>query len=163
MKPAATLVFGIIATLALGAAQAEIYQWKDSSGQTVISDTPPPGSAESKETRVIGGQPPVARGESAAAKAPEASEAPKTLAEKDLEFKKRQQEAREKADKEAKEQKAEADRKDNCERAQRNLAALESKRPMTKLDEKGNPNLIDDNQRQQEMERARQIVAESCK
>ncbi len=159
MKPAVALVFGIISALALGTAQAQIYQWKDSSGRTVVSDTPPPGSA-GKDTRVIGNRQPVVKGETAADKP---ADAPKTLAEKDLEFKKRQQEARDKAEKEAKEQKAEANRKENCERAKRNLAAMEAKYPVGTLDEKGEYKLLNEAQRQQEMEQARQFMAESCK
>ena len=92
-----------------------------------------------------------------------AAEGPKTTAEKDLEFKKRQQEAKEKADKQAKEQAAEAEKRDNCERAKRNLAALENNQPMVTLDENGQRKVMDTTQREQEMERARRFMAESCK
>jgi len=92
-----------------------------------------------------------------------APEGPKTTAEKDLEFKKRQQEAKEKADKQAKEQAAEAEKRDNCERAKRNLAALENNQPMVTLDENGQRKVMDTTQREQEMERARRFMAESCK
>lgn len=159
MKTALVLAVGVVAALALPTANAQVYQWKDSAGRTMVSDTPPPGAA-AKDARVIGDRQPAARSEKAAEKS---AEAPKTMAEKDLDFKKRQQEAREKADKEAKEQKAEASRKDNCERARRNLAALEAKQPVAMLDEKGERKLLDDTQRQQEIERARQFMAESCK
>ena len=164
MKPALVLAFGFASAVLLTPLHAQVYQWKDSAGRTVVSDTPPPGPA-AKDARVIGERRSVVRGEKQGEPAPEdkQAQAPKTTAEKDLEFKKRQQEAREKADKEAKEQKAEANRKENCERARRNLAALESKQPMATLDEKGERKLMDDSQRQQEMERARQFMAESCK
>lgn len=157
MKSALIFTLGIAAATALPV-HAETYQWKDSNGRTVISDTPQPGAG--KAARVIGGQMPSVSTEKPADKT---AEAPKTTAEKDLEFKKRQQEAREKADKEAKEQKLAADRQENCDRARRNLIALESKQPMATLDEKGERKVMDDSQRQQEMERARQIMAESCK
>jgi len=156
MKPALALAFGIASALALTGAHAQIYQWKDSAGRTVVSDTPPSGNG-SREARVIGDQPPVTKGGAAA------ETANKTLAEKDLDFKKRQQEARDKAAKDAKEQEAEASRKDSCERARRTLAALEANQPMATLDEKGQRQVLDSAQRQQEMERARQFVAESCK
>ena len=164
MKPTLILAFGFASALLMTPLHAQVYQWKDSAGRTVVSDTPPPGVA-AKEARVIGERQPVTRSEKPADKATEekTSEAPKTTAEKDLDFKKRQQEGREKAEKEAKEQKAEANRKDNCERARRNLAALEAKQPMGMLDEKGERKLMDDTQRQNEMERARQFMAESCK
>lgn len=163
MKPAVALAFGIASALALTTAQAQVYQWKDSTGRTVVSDTPPPGSA-AKEARVLGSQQAVAKGEVKGDKpADKTADAPKTTAEKDLEFKKRQQDARDKADKEAKEQKNEKARKDYCENARRNLAALESKQPVTMLDDKGERQLIDNAQRQQEIERVRQNMAEACK
>jgi hypothetical protein len=113
MKTALILALGIASTAAVITAHAQTYQWKDSSGRTIISDTPPPGSA--KAARAIGNaQPAVVKGDVAAEKP---ADAPKTAAEKDLEFKKRQQEAREKADKDAKEQKAAADKRENCDAA----------------------------------------------
>ncbi|HXE40944.1 MAG TPA: DUF4124 domain-containing protein [Azonexus sp.] len=158
MKSALILTLGIAAATTLLPVHAQTYQWKDSNGRTIISDTPQPGAG--KAARVIGGSTPSFSSEKPAEKT---AEAPKTTAEKDLEFKKRQQEAREKADKEAKEQKAAADKQENCERARRNLAALESKQPMVMPDEKGERKYMDDSQRQQEMERARQFMAGSCK
>ncbi|MCL2345241.1 MAG: DUF4124 domain-containing protein [Desulfobulbus sp.] len=160
MKPAAAaLVLGIVPIFALGIAHADIYQWKDASGHTVVSDTPPAGSA-GKEVKVIGKQQPVVKGEATGEKP---AEAPKSLAEKDLEFKKRQQEARDKADKEAKEQKAEADRKENCERAKRNLAAIESGYRVAEFDDKGERKVFDEEQRKQEGDRYREFIAQSCK
>lgn len=163
MKPALALAFGLAATLLMPLSHAQVYQWKDSAGRTVVSDTPPPGSA-AKDARVIGDRQPVVRGDKTEEKAngEKTAEAPKTTAEKDLDFKKRQQEAREKAEKEAKEQKAKADRDENCRRARGNLAALESKRLVGTLDEKGERKPFDEAQRQQEIERARQFIAESC-
>ncbi|WP_265941832.1 DUF4124 domain-containing protein [Dechloromonas sp. A34] len=158
MKSALIFALGIAAATALTPVHAQTYQWKDSNGQTVISDTPQQGAG--KAARVIGGPMPSVITEKPADKT---AEAPKTTAEKDLEFKKRQLEAREKSEKDAKEQKAAADKQDNCERARRNLAALESNQPMARLDEKGERKVMDNSQRQQELERTRQIMTESCK
>lgn len=151
-------LFALLAatTFCTSAALAQTYQWKDGSGRTVISDTPPPGSA--KERQTLGGQPPAVT-----TPAEKAAEAPKTTADKDMEFKKRQQEAKEKADKEAREQAAAAQKKENCERTRRNLNALESGQPLAQLDENGQPKLMENNQREQEMERARKFLAETCK
>lgn len=158
MKSALLFALGIAACTALVPVHAETYQWKDSNGRTVISDTPQPGGG--KAARILGGSVPAVVTEKPAEKS---AEAPKTTAEKDLDFKKRQQDAREKAEKEAKEQKLTADRQDNCDRARRNLAALESKQPIATYDEKGERRLMDTAQRDAEMDRARQIMAESCK
>lgn len=163
-KSLLALAFAATALNGTGSALAETYQWKDSSGQTVISDTPPPATV--KNRRFIGGNQPSVVSEKPAEKVADntkAAEGPKTTAEKDLEFKKRQQEAKEKADKQAKEQAAEAEKRDNCERAKRNLTALENNQPMVTLDENGQRKVMDTTQREQEMERARRFMAESCK
>lgn len=163
-KSLLALAFAATALNASGSALAETYQWKDSSGQTVISDTPPPATVKSR--RSIGGNQPSVVSEKPAEKVADstkAPEGPKTTAEKDLEFKKRQQEAKEKADKQAKEQAAEAEKRENCERARRNLAALEANQPMAVMDEQGQRKMMDNSEREQEIERARRFMAETCK
>jgi hypothetical protein len=164
MKTPLVFALGITLTAAFAPAHAQTYQWKDSSGRTIISDTPQPGAA-AKAARTLGGQQPsIAKEEKPAEKS---AQAPKTTAEKDLEFKKRQMETKEKGEKDAKEQKAAADKLENCERARRNLAALESNQPFASLnekgDEKGERQAMDDAQREQETNRARQFLTESCK
>lgn len=156
MKTALIIALAISAGIVSVSGNAQTYQWKDSKGRTVISDTPPPGTTKTSQT--IGGATP-----STPAPVEKTADSPKTTAEKDLEFKKRQQDAREKADKEAKEKAAAADKQENCERARRNLAALESSQPLATLDENGQRKTMDNTQRDQEMERARRILAESCK
>lgn len=164
MKP--VFIFAIIFALpaAINASYAETFQWKDSNGQTVVSDVPPPASAKSR--RSIGGTKPAVVSEAVAEKpadAPKIADAPKNMAEKDLDFKKRQQESKEKSEKQAKEQAAETEKRENCDRARRNLATLESNQPVTLYDEKGERKIMDTAQREQEMDRARKFMAESCK
>ena len=168
MKNTLVLALFFASTVALVPAHAQTYQWKDSAGRTIISDTPPPGAA--KSTRTLGGAPQKASigNEKTEAvgtekKTEKPADAEKTMAEKDLDFKKRQLEAKEKADKEAKEQKLAADKKENCERARRNLTAMEANHPIATFDEKGERQILDKTQREQEMARTRQIVADTCK
>ncbi len=148
-----------------GAAQAQTYQWKDASGKTVISDTPPPAGV--REKRALGTrQPPVVTGstEPAPAAAPEtASGAPQTTAEKEIEFRKRQQEAREKAEKDAKEAAARKEKRETCERARNNYRMLQSDTPVNQAGKDGELKPLDGNQRRQEMERTRRIMQEACK
>lgn len=159
MKTALIFILGMTLTAAISPLHAQTYQWKDSNGRTIISDTPQPGAG--KNARTLGGTPPATTsGEMPVEKA---TEAPKTMADKDLDFKKRQQEAKEKAEKLAKEQAASAERKENCTRAGRSLAALESNQPMATLGEKGERQAMDSEQRAQEIDRARRFVNESCK
>ena len=153
-----TLIFalGIALTVTLSNATAQTYQWKDSSGRTVVSDTPPPGTAK-ESARTIGGNAP--KPTTATAKP---ADAPKTMAEKDLEFKKRQQESAEKAGKDAKEAAANAEKRDNCERAKKQLALLESGQRIATTDEKGERRIMEDAERAQEMARAQKFANESC-
>lgn len=162
MTSKSRLVFALVlaSTSAGMSAQAETYQWKDSNGQTVVSDIPPPATAKGK--RSIGGVKPAVVSEALPEKtadAPKVAEAPKTTAEKDFDFKKRQQEAKEKSDKQA----AEAEKRDNCERARRNVVALESDQPLSTYGDNGERQLMDSTQRNQEIERARKVMADTCK
>lgn len=158
MKLALVFALGIASTAAIFTAHAQTYQWKDSNGRTVISDTPPPGVV--KAQRTVGGLP--ATAEESAKPAEKLADAPKSTAEKDLEFKKRQQESKEKAEKLAKEQATATEKRENCDRARRNLATLESSQPMVTVDESGERKIMDTSLRDQEMERARRFMAESC-
>jgi hypothetical protein len=150
---------GIAIAIAISPCHAQTYQWKDSSGRTVISDSPPPGGVKST-AKTFGGVPIASSAEKTAEKT---AEAPKTVAERDMDFKKRQQEAREKTEKTEKEAKAARDRQENCELARRNLAALESGRQMATLDANGNPLMMDANERSAEVERSRAVIGETCR
>jgi len=166
MKTALILALAMASTATVIDANAQTYQWKDSSGRTVISDTPPPASV--RNSKAIGTSPPPSigtpTGDAAQATGnPPSAGAPKTTAEKDMEFRKRQQEAREKADKEAKEAAQAAQNRENCERARTYLQALESGRRMILPDGKGGETFLEDAQRGDEVERTRNTIAESCK
>ncbi len=155
MKALPVFVLTVVA-LSSAAAQAETCQWKDGAGRTVISDQPPPGNA--RDVRCGGGS----AGVAPAPAAPPAAAA-KTTAEKDLDFKKRQQDGKEKSDKAAKDEMAAANRKENCENAQRQLQILESGQRMATVDAAGERRILEDSERQAEAERARRAVADNCK
>jgi len=155
MKNALVFALGIALTVTTLTAHAQTYQWKDSSGRTVISDRPPPASVRDAKTL---GTPP-----SPSVSAPLSSDTQKTTAEKDMEFRKRQQESREKADKEAKDSAQAAQNRENCERARTHLQALESGRRMILPDGNGGETFLEDAQRGDEIERARNAINESCK
>ena len=155
MKPAVLITLALTAAAALPA-MAQTYQWKDSSGRTVISDTPPPANA--RDAKMLGTALPPAVGS-----APAAPDATKSLAEKEMDFRKRQQEAREKADKQAKEAAQAAQNRENCERARAHLQALESGRRMILPDGKGGETFLEDAQRGDEIARTQKTIAETCK
>ena len=159
MKTNLVFALFVASTAAISAVQAQTYQWKDRSGQTVISDTAPPSAG--KSTRILDSTAPA--GTDASQRTEKATEAPKTTAEKNLEFKLRQQEAKAKADKAVKEKTAAAEKQENCKRTQQNLATLQSDQAVTTIGEDGQPIAMNTAQRNQEMDRARRYIAEACK
>ena len=76
------LALAIAAFLVTTATSAQIYQWKDESGKTVISDKPPAGSAST--VKKVGSAPSSSN-----------PSAQKSTADRDMEMRKRQQEAQE--------------------------------------------------------------------
>ena len=138
-----------LALLAATTVNAQIYQWKDESGKTVISDKPPVGST--RPQRTFESAPPASN-----------PSAQKTLADRDMEFRKRQKEARESEEKARKEHVASANKKENCDNARRHLQALESGERIAMRDEKGERYFMEDGQRDQEAAKARQAVQSHC-
>ncbi|MCM8596127.1 DUF4124 domain-containing protein [Accumulibacter sp.] len=147
MKP---FLPALVALSLASAASAQIYQWQDENNRTVISDRPPSG--------------PVRQQKKIDAPAPPATaEAAKTTADRELDFRKRQKEARDTADKAEKEQQTTAQRKENCDSARNWLQVLESGERVARRDSAGERYYLDDAQRQQEIVKARQAVQETCK
>ena len=147
MKPFA---LAVIALLAATTASAQVYEWKDERGKTHYSDKPPVGTSAVKKSAA-----PVS---SAPSSSPQ-----KTTADRELEFRKRQKEAQENAEKAKKDQAASTDQKDNCENARRALEVLESGERIALRDGQGERYYLDDAQRQQETDKARQLIQANCK
>ncbi|GHU03492.1 hypothetical protein FACS1894158_02040 [Betaproteobacteria bacterium] len=131
---------------------AQIYQWKDASGKTTMSDKPPPGQVPAPKipvqqqpspTQTASGQP--------------------SWAERDLEFRKRQKEAAENAEKAEKAAAAAAQKEESCQRARRQLQALETGELITVRDDKGERRSMDDAQREQEKVKMRSFLEAQCK
>lgn len=138
--------------------QAQVYEYKDASGRTVYSDQPPTGAAARSHT--------VIKEATKEAEAPAAVKAgaPQTsIADRELEFRKRQKELQEATAKADKERLDKAARKDDCERAKKSLQLLESGERVAVRDDKGERAFMDDNQRAAEADRARKAVADLCR
>lgn len=155
MKLALTTALAIAFAAASFPACPQTYQWKDAAGRTVISDTPPPPGV--KGSRAIGTNVPTVSTEKVEEKDPKA---PKTLADKDMDFKKRQQEAKEKADKKAKDEAAAKEKQEHCERTRRQMATLESNQRLATTDENGERQYMDAARREQEMERINKALSD---
>jgi hypothetical protein len=160
------LVAMLGATLALPAAAQ--WKWRDPHGQIQYSDTPPPPSVADKDILQRPGSAnavaqraavlaPVASG--AASGAP--ALAPKVVdAELEAKRKKSEQDAADK--KKADDARLSATRAENCTRARAQMRTLDSGVRMSRTNEKGEREFLDDNARAQETQRARDAIASEC-
>ena len=140
----ATLVFTTSAT-------AQIYQWKDESGRTIISDKPPVGHVRQQK------QP------SSEAPAPTAATGQKSLSDRDMEFRKRQKDAQEKAAKTEKDQASTTEKQEQCASMRRHLQSLESGERIARRDDSGERYFLDDTQREQETVKVRESIQSNCR
>ncbi len=161
----------VAAALVASPAYAQ-WLWKDDAGRVVASDQPPPTNVplsrilKSPRPRVVDVTPtPAAKdGEvKDAARAETKVDAPKTIADRDLEYKQRQKESAEaakKADEEATKVKA---MQENCTAVRGNLAGLQSGGRAARVNDRGEKYYIDDAQRQAEIAKSQAQVAQYCK
>jgi hypothetical protein len=89
---------------------------------------------------------------------------PKTLSERDADFRKRQAEAAEERQKADEEAARKAFNRESCENAQANLRGLQEGQRITRVDPKTGERVFpDDAERAAEIARAQKIVAATCK
>ena len=141
------------------------WKWKDSRGQVVVSDTPPP--RDIPEANVLQ-KPSLVVQRSAAqltptASAPAAETVAKAKVDPELEARRKKTETEQSERQKAEEQKIAAQRAENCRRAKTQVETLDSGIRMTRRNEKGEQEYLDDQQRSTEMQRARQVVSSDCR
>ncbi len=131
--------------------QAEMYSWKDADGKIQYSDQPPPGKTVSRKL--------------AAPSAP--TVAPETLrqnsAEREMESRKKQKEAKESAAKAEKDRGDAEERRVNCEKAKGSLQALESGQTRFTANAQGERVALEGAVREAELASARKAVDGWCK
>lgn len=132
-------------------ALAQIYTWKDENGRTVMSDQPPVGKSATRKMPTP--QAP------AASNAP----APKSFAEKEMDYRREQQERQEKSKKAEEEATQAKQRKENCDSARRNLQLYQSGERIARRNDSGEREFLDDEQRAAAAAKAQQRVNEWCR
>jgi hypothetical protein len=152
-------VLWLLAVAAMSAGAGEIYTWKDKDGRVNYGDNPPAGSSR---TRTLSGKDAETVTQPAMPAAVDKA-GPRTAAEQDLEFRKRQAETADQKAKADKDATAAEEKKNNCERARGQLAALESGQRITRTSSKGEREYIDDKQRADEIANAKKSVESWCK
>lgn len=148
-------IFMLLATTAT--AHAGVTKWVDSDGKVQYSDQPPPATVKSQKTLNIKTSPSVPKATSGS------NGEGRSIAEKELEFRKRQVKAEETAAKEVKDQEEAKRAKANCEQSRQQLQALQEGQRISKLDEKGERVFMEDSDRPQAINEAKQAVDSWCK
>ncbi|MGQ0710870.1 MAG: DUF4124 domain-containing protein [Rhodoferax sp.] len=147
------------------------WQWVDKDGRKVYSDLAPPSDIPEKNIlkRPKGAAPASAPAGDAAppaptagASAPTAPAKPSELDRK-LEEKKKQAEKEAAAKKKADEERIAAARADNCKRARQSLATYQSGVRITRMNDKGEKEFVDDAERAAEVKRLQGIVQQDCR
>jgi Domain of unknown function (DUF4124) len=160
----------VVLTAVLGAMLAlpavAQWKWRDAGGRTQYSDTPPPPSIAEKDIlqRPQGSATQSAR--RAAPPASAASDAPALapkIADTELDAKRKQAEQETADKKKAEEARAAATRAENCTRAKAQMRALEAGGRMSRTNEKGEREFLDDKARAQEATRTREAMTSECK
>jgi type IV secretory pathway VirB10-like protein len=172
-----TLLVAIASLSLAGSVGAEVYTWKDASGQVHYSDQPPP-NVEAKTTKppAVAKYAPVipdattsqsaARAQSepkADTKPPATQSGPKTWQEKDQEAKQRRAAEQEAEAKRKQEESRAEEKKRYCEGLRSNLAMLERGGRVTTSNAQGERVFLDDTQIKQDAERTRGQLARDCK
>ena len=163
-----------IAAFALTSPAQAQWSWKDAGGSRVFSDQPPPPSVADKDIlkRPLGSKAPAAQATQATQAVPDAAApaqaatqvaAPKPSGkDSELEKKKKEAETKAEAQKKADAEKNAAAKKDNCDRAQRSKAGLDSGVRISTAKAKGEREPMGDAARAAETKRLQEIIASDC-
>jgi len=150
--------------LAAGAAQAQVYKCLDANGVTVYRQDPCPPSMK-RETMQKGGipaAPATSSSEAASGAKSDAKGGPKTPAEQEQAFRKRQQDAA-KAAKDADQKTAQAQAKEaNCTAARQRLTQFQIGGRIAQIDDKGERYYMDDAQIESAKARAQADISQYC-
>ncbi|MDD3353627.1 DUF4124 domain-containing protein [Zoogloea sp.] len=151
------LFAGLLACASSLALAQGVYSWKDASGRVHYSDLPPPGL----DVRTVSkpSLPPPARDN----RATPAASAPPSYVEKEQAFRKRRAEAAEAEEKARKEQISEELRARECSESRAQLAGLESTDRVVRFGENGERLLMNQEEREAEINRTRRAMERACK
>jgi hypothetical protein len=159
-------LLALIVALGSGSVLAQsIWKWRDKDGRVQVSDRPPPMDVADKDIlqRPHGAHAPVP---TAVPSAGASAAVPASGVDPALEAKRTktqaEQAAAEKAKQAAEKAKRDQANAETCQRARNQLAALESGQRISRTNDKGEREMLDDQGRAAEMARTRQIADATC-
>ena len=162
-------IFLLLAILVSLAAQAQ-WQWTDKDGRKVFSDRAPPGDVLEKNILKRPGSISTTKAD-APALAPVAAASPQSAAsaptisgvDKELADKKKKADEAQAAQRKAQQEKIIKARIENCARAKQAKANFDSGVRISRINEKGEREVLDDAARATELKRIQSIVDADCK
>ncbi len=167
-RPLIALSLAALASLAWAQQSPSQWKWRDAQGQLNLSDMPPPPSVPGsailerptdlrRNGRAVAPPAPAKPAEGAASAARAAGVDP------ELDARRKKAEDEKAVQQKLAQQKDAAARAENCTRAKGHLAALNEGMRMTRTNDKGEREVLDDKGRAEEMQRARSVMASDCK
>jgi len=180
MRLAHTLLLAAVsaAALACSAPAAAQWAWRDATGKMVYSDQPPPKSVPAKDVvrqptaapasrpRVTTEAPAEADADAKASQAPAgAAPVPRapTVAEREIDSRRRQQQLADAEKKASEEEARKAQTAENCERLRAYQRALEGGHRIARLNAAGEKEILGDAQRAAEIERTQTQIEQTCR
>lgn len=161
------LAVGAALLLLAGLSQAQ-YMWIDEKGMKQFSDRPPPPNTPLDKIlksptppKLVFEADPLLAPAPAAPAAP-APKGPPTLADREADYRKRAADQADKAAKAKEEEKRKADMAANCDAARRHKQSLDAGGRIGTVDSKGQPDIMDDQQRARETQMVNRVMAD-CK
>jgi hypothetical protein len=143
------------------------WMWRDAKGQMHASDLPPPREVPEKDIvqrpRGLRSAPPAPAPASASAPNAAASAPAKPAVDPGLEARRKRDEEEQLAQRKKEEERVAALRAENCARARAHLRSLEDGMRLARVNEKGEREVLDDEQRAAETQRARNVIATECR
>jgi hypothetical protein len=156
------VVAGLLAASFSVAAHAQ-WKWRDKSGQMHLSDLPPPADVAEKDVLQ---RPDSTKFKPAPAATPAsapAASAPRAAVDPELEARMKRTEQERTAQQKKEEERVAAVKADNCARAKEHLRSLDSGIRLSRVNDKGEREILDDKQRAEEAQRSRNVVASECR
>lgn len=160
----------VVACCALPLAAVAQWQWIDKDGRRVFSDKSPPPEIPARNilkaphgrALPVDPEPPAAAASATAAARPASGALKVPGKDKALEEKKKQAEAAEAEKKKAADREFADKKADNCKRAREAKATLDSGIRLSRVNEKGEREVLDDAQRATEGRRLDEAIATNC-
>lgn len=163
--PAAIIVTALALVLYCGNAAAQ-WKWRDASGRVTASDLPPPNNvperdvlARPADTR----QAPAPKPAAAASASGATVRLPGTGTDPELEARRKRAADEQGMQQRQAQARNDAARAENCSLVKGQLAALGEGQRLSRINAKGEREVLDDKGRAEEMQRARTVMAGDCK